>query len=1061
MSDVVDRIRVLHVDDDPHFTDLTATYLEREDERIVVRTETNAADALETLAELDFDCIVSDFDMPGQNGIEFLETVRDTSPDLPFILYTGKGSEEIASEAIRAGVTDYLQKGRGTDQYTLLANRIQNAVEQVRANRQATEQHRINRIVREINEALARATTQSEIDERVCAIISDAEPYRFAWIGEHDPETQTIVPRSSAGIEAGYLQAVEITTDEGPTGSGPTGQAVRNGELAVMQNILENPRYEPWREQALERRYRSSAAIPLCYDDTLYGVLNVYAERPHAFGDREQQLLSNVGETIAHAHHRIELQKQYTDQYRALFEEAPVMVVFTRTVDGEPIIDDCNRAFAERLGYTREELRETPLADYYTDASTERLVGDDGHTRALTGTFVREQRTLVTRNGDEVLTVLRASPRRDQDGEIIGTHALYLDITDEQQIQELRRKERRYQAIFNDPDILVGLVDTDGTVLEINQTAMDYIDASHDAVAGTPIEETPWFDRSETARKAIEGWIDRATDGEYVTFEIDFTQPDGERHIFEGAFRPVTSDEGEVVSLIVSGRNITERRERERQLREEQQFTQSLLQSLPDPLYAFDTEGYLLRWNEEFEDVAGYSSDEIEEIHVSEFVPADETDTVRTGFQTIFEDRRSVTIESAVETKTGERIPFELTGGPLEDSEGDIRGMTGIGRDIADRKKYEQRLEALNRASRRLLTAETPQEVADVGVEVARDILDLDANAIHLYDEERSALVPVAVTDIGRELVGEPPTFTGGDSIAWRVFEQGEVLTLDDVHDDPDLYNPDTPVESELYLPLGEHGLLIAGSPTPAAFDQQDILVGEILANSIVTALEQAERLKQLRSRERRLTRQNDRLEEFASIVSHDLRNPLNVAEGRLELAQEDCDSAQLDHIEQAHDRMKALIEDLLVLAREGRDVTDIEAVDLATMVDSCWANVETADATLLVDTEGSIRSDENRLKQVFENLFRNAVEHGGEDVTVTVGELENGFYVEDDGLGIPDEKREAVFEVGYSTGQVGTGFGLGIVAEIVEAHDWDIHLVEGTDGGARFEITGVEFVAE
>ncbi|MEF8778349.1 MAG: response regulator, partial [Natronomonas sp.] len=491
MSDVVDRIRVLHVDDEPGFTDLAATYLERKDERITVRTETNAEDGLETLSEHDFDCIVSDFDMPGQNGIEFLETVRDASPDIPFILYTGKGSEEVASEAIRAGVTDYLQKGHGTDQYTLLANRIQNAVEQVRANQQATEQHRINRIVREINEALARATTQSEIDERVCEIISDAEPYRFAWIGEHDPESQTIVPRSSAGIEDGYLQTIEITTDGGPTGRGPTGQAVRNGELAVMQNILENPRYEPWREQALERRYRSSAAIPLRYDDTLYGVLNVYAERPHAFGDREQQLLSNVGETIAHAYRRIELQQQYTDQYRTLFEEAPVMVVFARAVDGEPIIDDCNRAFAERLGYTREELRETPLADYYTDASTKRLVEDEGHTRALTGAFVREQRTLVTRSGEEVLTILRTSPRRDQDGEIIGTHALYLDITDEQQIQELRRKERRYQAIFNDPNILVGLVGTDGTVLEINQTAMDYIDATHDEVAGTPIEKTP------------------------------------------------------------------------------------------------------------------------------------------------------------------------------------------------------------------------------------------------------------------------------------------------------------------------------------------------------------------------------------------------------------------------------------------------------------------------------------------------------------------------------------------------------------------------------------------
>jgi PAS domain S-box-containing protein len=130
---MVDPIRVLHVDDDPEFVEMTATFLERADERITIETATAVDEALAQLDGADVDCIVSDYDMPGRNGIEFLETVRTGRPKLPFVLFTGRGSEEIASRAISAGVTEYLQKGGGTDQYTVLANRIENSVRAFRA----------------------------------------------------------------------------------------------------------------------------------------------------------------------------------------------------------------------------------------------------------------------------------------------------------------------------------------------------------------------------------------------------------------------------------------------------------------------------------------------------------------------------------------------------------------------------------------------------------------------------------------------------------------------------------------------------------------------------------------------------------------------------------------------------------------------------------------------------------------------------------------------------------------------------------------------------------------
>ncbi|AZH27117.1 PAS domain S-box protein [Haloplanus aerogenes] len=242
--------------------------------------------------------------------------------------------------------------------------------------------------------------------------------------------------------------------------------------------------------------------------------------------------------------------------------------------------------------------------------------------------------------------------------------------------------------------------------------------------------------------------------------------------------------------------------------------------------------------------------------------------------------------------------------------------------------------------------------------------------------------------------------------------------------------------------------------------------------------------ISERKARERELQRQNERLEEFVGVVSHDLQNPLNVAGGRLDLAREEYDSEHLDAAARSLDRMDELIADLLKLARGGKRVNEIEPVALADVVEECWHNVATGDAALVVETDRTIRADPGRLQHLLENLLQNSVGHGttssrrtehaddgvehssaeseanggrGDHVTITVGGLDDGFYVEDDGTGIPEEKRTAVFESGYSTAPDGTGFGLAIVEEVVEAHGWSIQVTEGADGGARFEITGVE----
>ncbi|MFA9517647.1 sensor histidine kinase [Halopenitus sp. H-Gu1] len=230
----------------------------------------------------------------------------------------------------------------------------------------------------------------------------------------------------------------------------------------------------------------------------------------------------------------------------------------------------------------------------------------------------------------------------------------------------------------------------------------------------------------------------------------------------------------------------------------------------------------------------------------------------------------------------------------------------------------------------------------------------------------------------------------------------------------------------------------------------KDDLDADTLARSLRYAIERNQQ-------EEKLRRQNERLDEFASVVSHDLRNPLNVAEGRLDIAREQSRNEHLDIAASALNRMEQLIEDLLTLARLGEAIDELEFISLKTLGEECWKNIDTANADLVIDTDQVIHADEGRLRQLIENLIRNAIEHGGQAVTVTIGALSDGFYVEDDGPGIPDGESDQIFEKGYSTSPEGTGFGLMIVEVIADAHDWHISVNESVTGGARFEITGVD----
>lgn len=992
-------IRVLHVDDESGFAELVADFLKRESNRIEVVSETAATEGLDRLEAEAIDCIVSDFDMPGMDGIDFLAAVRERYPELPFILFTGKGSEEVASEAIAKGATDYLQKGSGTEQYELLANRIANAVGQYQSEKRATEQERINAILGDINQALVRASDRTEIHAGVCDRFADNGLYPFAATAT--VEGEELIVRACDGVEQPMCRRLLDRFVETTYGDNPTEQTLRNHDITVIDD-----------GDAVEtdRAIEAVAAVSLTHKEDVFGVFVAATSRSEGFSDSERNLLTVLSDDIAHALHTQQIQNDLrttATRLQALLADSPDMIDIH---DREGTLIDTNERFREQLGYEKEELLGMKIWDIDAELTAEKArslwdeleTGDrhrmetryhrrDGstfpvevHLRRLdiagSDRFLAESRDITTqkkrerdlkRYRDLVASVPVPIFRTTVDGEILEINEAFAhqfgagstremrdhnateiwadtddrdaliektrregavtrelsemqtlhgqqlwvevtmiitegddrphlvgichDVTErEERKQELKRTERRFDALFNDSNLLVGLLDVDGTVIEANETAFEYVDGSDETVTGEPFWETPWW--SDELRPAIREKVETAAAGEYVEYEADLTKPDGEAYSVTGVIRPVVDDEGEILSLIVSARDVTERIERKRLL-------ETILENSTVPIFLKDRNGEYVLVNREFEDVFGLEGTAVEGRTDDELFSPETAREVQRNDRTVLERGEEIVVE--------ERIPVD----------------------------GEERI---------YLSSKVP--VYDIGTE---------------FDSE----TPVAVLGVAKDIT-------------------------------------------------------------------------------------------ERKRRERKLERQNERFDQLASAVSHDLQTPLSTALGRAELAIETGDLEEVAKAVSALERADQLRKEL-VNALQARDVVgETETVDLGDVAAEVWQFIEVSDEpSLRIEDSPTIDGDPDAIRRLLENLFSNSIEHGPEDVCVRIGRVDDGFYIEDDGPGIASEDREKIFTLGYSTKDGGSGVGMVSVREIALAHEWTISVAESERGGVRFEVSDVDFV--
>ena len=569
--------------------------------------------------------------------------------------------------------------------------------------------------------------------------------------------------------------------------------------------------------------------------------------------------------------------------------------------------------------------------------------------------------------------------------------------------------------------------------------------------------------------------LDRSSDADPVADDIGsaISVPIGGHGILQAVSSfPASFDETDVefAELVATHAcEAIEQIETENVLRAERDRLAALFDNMPLPIARIVVDGddtqHLDETNDAFEATFGYSAADSGYEETREAITPEDAERVGPN---ALEDDDPVRVEVRRRTVDGVR-DFLLNGIPVSRSEGGI--VYSVYADINDQKRVERTLRGLHEATREMFRGEDRETVATVAARAAIDTLGFPNSGIRLYDPESGTLKPTAITEEATDAIGERPPIGPGDGTIWETFDQGETTVVDDIDESiTEIEYGD--LRSLLVVPLGDHGVMPLGSRERGFFDEHDVQLARVLAANVAVALDRAERTEQLRERDAALQRELDRHEKFAAVISHDLRSPLTVASGRVKLLRDLIDEAdddalaEIEQIEAAHDRMAELIDDVLTLARQGRTVDTAEPVDLTAAAKEAWGTVNTDGSVL--ETPGSavtIEADPERLRTLFENLFRNSVEHGSRDggsgvseaagVTVTVEALSDGFSVSDDGPGFDRVDPSEVMQRGVTSTESGSGFGLAIVREIAEAHGWRTTVAD--DDGARFEFRSEE----
>jgi PAS domain S-box-containing protein len=416
-----------------------------------------------------------------------------------------------------------------------------------------------------------------------------------------------------------------------------------------------------------------------------------------------------------------------------------------------------------------------------------------------------------------------------------------------------RERARQFDATFHDTRSATWVLDPDGSLTRVNQAAREMVDADVGSVVGDPFWTLPWWPDDRQTSADIRRLVGTAIDGAFgqaVVIQDAVTS----HRVLELSVQPVTDERGDLVSIIVDSVDITDRVDLDRELRESEELHRVTLNNMTDTVLITDEDGEYTYVCPNVHFIFGYTADEIRELGTIE-------DLLGDGLfdrDELAEEGVLKNIETTVTDKAGHEHTLLVNVREVTIQDGTLLYSC---RDITKRKQREQALATLQETARDFLYAETHQEIAQHVVDDTANSLGLDASAVYLFDAEDNHLQPAAHSQAMRNAHGPlPSVHADGRDLTSHSFVENEARFFEDIHDADRLTDPATDIRSAAYIPLGNHGVFIAGSTEVGVFDDVTRELADLLAVTAEAALDRVDRESRLREQDRELQRQNDRL---------------------------------------------------------------------------------------------------------------------------------------------------------------------------------------------------------
>ncbi|MFW6083285.1 MAG: PAS domain S-box protein [Thermoplasmatota archaeon] len=1055
-------MNILIVDDEQFILEQSKYYLEQENEEFCIDTVSSSKEGVDSLKKKGYDIIVSDYQMPGMNGLDFLKVVQEEDIDTPFIMFTGRGREEVAIQALNMGADRYVQKrGDPVSQYKVLASAIKKTVEHRKAEKSVKERRKKIEALHKISTEMEKCRSEQEVYDLTVDAAENILDFFVCSLLIQEDEKMVIKASKDPRVEIGEEKDLE---------KGIYGLTFRDKRPFIIDDLEKHEQAEP-----TDPDFKSVLSIPVGDIGVFQALSKEYDFFDTHDHDMTKLLISHTAEVLKRIRYD-KARRKSEEKYRNIVENSLDIIYSVDVYGNIKYVSPQIR----RFGYEPDEILGKNIDEFLYEKDRKRI--SEIFTKAIKE--CEEKRDKLTfrfkKKDDDIAFVEENSNIVKEDGEIKEITGVLRDVTEREEAkQRLKEGKEEYKNLFRNSPVGLWSIDyskVKNRLDELNEEGHDletYFEENEDVLyelmslieikdvnskvidmyqADSKEELFDSFNDiyTEVSMKLFKKLMIKISDSEifFSGKDVNYTIDGGKVHILL-TWSVVPGHEENYDKVYVSTQDITDKTKTKKELIKSRKRFRTLYENIPSGTMIIG-EGYRIKdVNKRTCEITGYSRKEL----IGELCDIVCPKGSKSLKCPIYEEGKEEFkgMDTTIKCKGGDKTPI-LKNAKTLDIEDELLIIENF-QDIRHRKRFEEKIlkekekiEKLHDVANSFEQCKSEERVHDLVIEAAVNILGFDKLcSIEVVEEDQIFLKAISKEE--EKVFDNQPLSDGG--YVKKTYENNRSYLINDASKDEDAEPVRDKYKSCISIPIGEKGVFQAIGFDTDDFDKEDLELAELLISHAEATL------KRIKT--------DERLKFLNSLLRHDLNNKNQIVKGYLQLVQDDNllrdDIKLLKKAEKNTNEGIELIEKIKILSElEEEEITNVNIGKIIDeVVQKIFSEEYSNGFNIEVDKINHLVKGGSLLYELFSNIVTNTIIHSEGNIIKITSKKENGnlvISVEDNGKGIPEEIRDKIFDKGFKKGSFsGSGLGLYLVKKISQYYGGSISLKDSDMGGTRFDV--------